>query len=145
MVWFFNARETRVIYGVLKPDVHKAVKGQTLDIGDWRVRQNSSPGSINLSLGRALLRNSLGCSKGKGPHESQKSLLGEHIERSSLRCQRTRNTGRQGETRDLILAGMAFPLSAGRIRCGHNRTQGVSNQSHVSIGARLTGCIDKPY
>lgn len=69
-----------VMYGILKPDIHEAVEGQTLYIGDWRVRQNSSPGSINLSLGRALLRNSLGGSKGKGPHESQKSLFGEHIE-----------------------------------------------------------------
>src|SRR3954463_3322623 len=71
-------------YGILKPDVHETVKGQTLHVGYRRVRQGCRTSGINLRLSWVLLSDSLGRAEGQSPDESEKSLLGEHDDQRSL-------------------------------------------------------------
>lgn len=71
-------------YGILEPNVNETVKGQALDIGDRRVRQDSSTSSINLGLSWVLLSDSLGRAESESSDESEKSLLGEHDDQRSF-------------------------------------------------------------
>jgi hypothetical protein len=71
-------------YGILKPDVHETVKGQTFHVRDRRVRQDCRTSGINLRLSWVLLSDSLGRAEGQSPDEREKSLLGEHDDQRSF-------------------------------------------------------------
>lgn len=70
-------------YGVLQPDVHKAVERQSFDIGDGRVRQDGRLSGLNLGKRRVLLGRGLRESQRQTTQKGHEGLLGEHRERDA--------------------------------------------------------------